>query len=136
MISEQQITDALKAVNYPGYSRDIVSFGLRANRRGGLVYLHGNICTPAIPRSTASASALYFLRALIVHRGQLNRDADRAVGRRDVLHDPGRSSSAEQTAEHQTHRRRRERQGRRGHIDLFSQSGLCAASPRRTRRSS
>jgi len=28
MISEQQITDALKAVKYPGYSRDIVSFGI------------------------------------------------------------------------------------------------------------
>ncbi|HMJ89689.1 MAG TPA: Mrp/NBP35 family ATP-binding protein [Candidatus Acidoferrum sp.] len=28
MISEQQVTDALKAVKYPGYSRDIVSFGI------------------------------------------------------------------------------------------------------------
>ena len=28
MISEQQITDALKGVKYPGYSRDIVSFGI------------------------------------------------------------------------------------------------------------
>lgn len=28
MISEQQITDALKAVKYPGFSRDIVSFGI------------------------------------------------------------------------------------------------------------
>src|SRR5881394_1533588 len=28
MISEQQITDVLKAVKYPGYSRDIVSFGI------------------------------------------------------------------------------------------------------------
>jgi ATP-binding protein involved in chromosome partitioning len=28
MISEQQITEALRAVKYPGYSRDIVSFGL------------------------------------------------------------------------------------------------------------
>jgi ATP-binding protein involved in chromosome partitioning len=28
MISEQQVTDALRAVKYPGYSRDIVSFGL------------------------------------------------------------------------------------------------------------
>ena len=28
MISEQQIHDALKAVKYPGYSRDIVSFGI------------------------------------------------------------------------------------------------------------
>lgn len=28
MISEQQITEALKAVKYPGYSRDIVSFGI------------------------------------------------------------------------------------------------------------
>src|SRR6185436_1974430 len=28
MISEQQITDALKAVKYPCYSRDIVSFGI------------------------------------------------------------------------------------------------------------
>src|SRR6187401_2396114 len=28
MISEQQITDALRAVKYPGYSRDIVSFGI------------------------------------------------------------------------------------------------------------
>jgi len=28
MISEQQITDALKTVKYPGYSRDIVSFGI------------------------------------------------------------------------------------------------------------
>jgi ATP-binding protein involved in chromosome partitioning len=28
MIAEQQITDALKAVKYPGYSRDIVSFGI------------------------------------------------------------------------------------------------------------
>ena len=28
MITEQQITEALKAVKYPGYSRDIVSFGI------------------------------------------------------------------------------------------------------------
>jgi ATP-binding protein involved in chromosome partitioning len=28
MISEQQITEALRAVKYPGYSRDIVSFGI------------------------------------------------------------------------------------------------------------
>src|SRR5215467_8395201 len=28
MLSEQEIRDALKAVKYPGYSRDIVSFGL------------------------------------------------------------------------------------------------------------
>src|SRR3954469_1915986 len=28
MISEQQITETLKAVKYPGYSRDIVSFGI------------------------------------------------------------------------------------------------------------
>jgi ATP-binding protein involved in chromosome partitioning len=28
MISEKQITEALKAVKYPGYSRDIVSFGI------------------------------------------------------------------------------------------------------------
>src|SRR5215471_11989277 len=28
MLSEQEITEALKAVKYPGYSRDIVSFGL------------------------------------------------------------------------------------------------------------
>src|SRR3954462_8922199 len=28
MPSEQQITEALKAVKYPGYNRDIVSFGL------------------------------------------------------------------------------------------------------------
>ncbi len=27
-ISEEQIRDALKAVKYPGFSRDIVSFGL------------------------------------------------------------------------------------------------------------
>src|SRR5437660_9326968 len=27
-ISEEQITDALKSVRYPGFSRDIVSFGL------------------------------------------------------------------------------------------------------------
>lgn len=28
MISEQQVTEALRAVKYPGYSRDIVSFGI------------------------------------------------------------------------------------------------------------
>ena len=28
MLTEDQIKDALKAVKYPGYSRDIVSFGL------------------------------------------------------------------------------------------------------------
>jgi len=31
MISEQQITEALKGVKYPGYSRDIVSFGIIKN---------------------------------------------------------------------------------------------------------
>ena len=28
MLTEQSILDALKAVKYPGYSRDIISFGL------------------------------------------------------------------------------------------------------------
>ena len=28
MITESQVTDALRSVNYPGYSRNIVSFGL------------------------------------------------------------------------------------------------------------
>ena len=31
MSLEQSIQDALKGVNYPGYSRDIVSFGLVKN---------------------------------------------------------------------------------------------------------
>ena len=31
MTLEQSIEDALKGVNYPGYSRDIVSFGLVKN---------------------------------------------------------------------------------------------------------
>ena len=28
MVTEEQIKEALKAVKYPGYSRDVVSFGL------------------------------------------------------------------------------------------------------------
>ena len=54
-ISEEQITDALKAVKYPGFSRDIVSFGLVKGVQisGGAVTVQLAITTnePAIPRT-------------------------------------------------------------------------------------
>ncbi|MBA2269792.1 MAG: Mrp/NBP35 family ATP-binding protein [Chthoniobacterales bacterium] len=54
-ISEEQIKDALKTVKYPGFSRDIVSFGLVKDVQfsGGSVTVQLAITTnePAIPRT-------------------------------------------------------------------------------------
>jgi ATP-binding protein involved in chromosome partitioning len=54
-ISEEQITDALKNVKYPGFSRDIVSFGLVKGIRidGGAVTVQLALATnePAIPQT-------------------------------------------------------------------------------------
>jgi ATP-binding protein involved in chromosome partitioning len=54
-ISEEQITDALKNVKYPGFNRDIVSFGLVKGIRidGGAVTVQLALATnePAIPQT-------------------------------------------------------------------------------------
>ena len=54
-ISEEQITETLKAVKYPGFSRDIVSFGLLKAMQidGGTVTVQLAMTTnePAIPRT-------------------------------------------------------------------------------------
>ena len=54
-ISEEQITEALKNVKYPGFSRDIVSFGLVKGIRidGGAVTVQLALATnePAIPQT-------------------------------------------------------------------------------------
>jgi ATP-binding protein involved in chromosome partitioning len=54
-ISEEQITEALKRVKYPGFSRDIVSFGLVKGIRieGGAVTVQLALATnePAIPQA-------------------------------------------------------------------------------------
>jgi ATP-binding protein involved in chromosome partitioning len=66
-ISEQQVKDALRAVKYPGFSRDIVSFGLVKEVRidGGAVTAQLTLTTnePAIPR-TIKADAEQVLRTL------------------------------------------------------------------------
>ena len=67
MITESQVTDALRSVNYPGYSRNIVSFGLVKGVRidGGNVTVKFELATsdPNIPRqihagATAALEAL------------------------------------------------------------------------------
>src|SRR5688500_10214642 len=49
MISEQQITEALKGVKYPGYSRDIVSFGI-------IKHIAANICAISVTIQLTSAN--------------------------------------------------------------------------------
>jgi ATP-binding protein involved in chromosome partitioning len=66
-VTEEQIREALKQVKYPGFSRDIVSFGLiKAVRiEGGVVTVQMALATnePAIPQSIKSESEAA-LRAL------------------------------------------------------------------------
>ena len=63
-VTEEQITEALKRVKYPGFSRDIVSFGLVKGIRidGGAVTVQMALATnePAIPQAikTESETAL------------------------------------------------------------------------------
>src|SRR3954447_15623725 len=59
-VTEEQITEALKQVKYPGFSRDIVSFGLvKAVRiEGGAVTVQMALATnePAIPQAIKTES--------------------------------------------------------------------------------
>ena len=54
-VSEEQVKDALKGVKYPGFSRDIVSFGLVKEIRidDGAVIVQLALATnePAIPQT-------------------------------------------------------------------------------------
>ena len=66
-VSEEQVKDALKAVKYPGFSRDIVSFGLvkgiQINNGSVIVQLALATNEPAIPQ-TIKTEAEEILRAL------------------------------------------------------------------------
>src|SRR2546423_10795428 len=59
-VTEEQITEALKRVKYPGFSRDIVSFGLVKGIRieGGAVTVQMALATnePAIPQAIKTQS--------------------------------------------------------------------------------
>src|SRR2546423_5318841 len=59
-VTEEQIREALKQVKYPGFSRDIVSFGLVKAIRidGGAVALQVALATnePAIPQTIKTES--------------------------------------------------------------------------------
>ncbi|HSV63623.1 MAG TPA: iron-sulfur cluster assembly protein, partial [Chthoniobacterales bacterium] len=59
-VTEEQITEALKRVKYPGFSRDIVSFGLVKGIRidGGAVTVQLALATnePAIPQAIKTQS--------------------------------------------------------------------------------
>ena len=67
MVTEDQVRSALAAVKYPGFSRDIVSFGLVKGVRidGGLVAVQLELATndAAIPR-TIKADAETVLQSL------------------------------------------------------------------------
>lgn len=52
MLTKETITDALKAVKYPGYSRDIVSFGIVKN-----IFIAGNHVTVSVQLSSANTEA-------------------------------------------------------------------------------
>src|SRR5688572_10258723 len=66
-VTEEQIKEALKAVKYPGFSRDIVSFGLVKDVRieGDAVTVQMALATnePAIPQAIKTESEA-ILRAL------------------------------------------------------------------------
>src|SRR5204863_3422456 len=59
-VTEEQITEALRQVKYPGFSRDIVSFGLVKGIRidGGAVTVQMALATnePAIPQAIKTQS--------------------------------------------------------------------------------
>ena len=64
MPSENQILDALKAVKYPGYSRDIVSFGIVKD-----VAVANGAVSVAIHLTSANAEAA----------GQIKSDSEAAI---------------------------------------------------------
>ena len=62
MITQEQIIEALKSVKYPGYSRDIVSFGLVKGvefpEKGTIVLLEVNTNDANVPRILQEQAAL------------------------------------------------------------------------------
>src|SRR5438552_17383891 len=66
-VTDEQIRDALKAVKYPGFSRDIVSFGLlkKIETTNGDIRVQLTLTTndPAVPR-TIKAEAEHALRGI------------------------------------------------------------------------
>src|SRR4051812_21683344 len=61
MLTKESITEALKAVKYPGYSRDIVSFGLIKN-----IALHEGEVVVSVQMTTPNADSA----------AQIKRDAE------------------------------------------------------------
>ena len=59
MLNEAAVVEALKTVKYPGYSRDIVSFGLvkhiAANEGAVARFLDGTLPFAGIPRAIGAA---------------------------------------------------------------------------------
>jgi ATP-binding protein involved in chromosome partitioning len=117
-VSFADLQDALKSVKYPGFSRDIVSFGIvrSADVHDGraLIKLAVTTADPTVPR-------------------QIKTDVERAALATASVRDVLVEIAVIAPKAHPLHRRDRQWQGRRGQVDLCRQPRLRArASPRQS----
>ena len=123
MLSQDKILEALKAVKYPGYSRDIVSFGLvkEISAANGAVSVTLQL-TSANPEAA---------RQIKVDAEQVLKQlpgVNQACGGSPAGGRPGRpgvgAPGKDQGARGAARDCRGQRQGRRGQIHLFGEPGL------------
>ena len=134
MLSQEEIQNALKAVKYPGYSRDIVSFGLvkEISAANGAVSVDDAIDL-AESRSRAANQNRKRTRSESFARREPRSRRSAPAGRR-----PGRAGKSvcksKRCSRRETRHRRRQRQGRRRQIHLLRESRLRAHASRRESR--
>ena len=130
-ITEIQVREQLRAVKYPGFSRDIVSFGIvkevQIAPNGRDVTLFIGIATnqPAVAQQIhqEAGAALRALPGIGADRPALSTSRIRLTSRRD-----GRRPQSHRR--HQARPRRGQRQGRRGQIDRRREPRRRAAAHR------
>ena len=134
MLSQEAIQNALKAVKYPGFSRDIVSFGLvkEISAANGAVSVTMQLTSPnpeaAQQIKTESERVLKNLPGVNHVHVEVQQPAAGQAATGNTFAESNQSSRRE------TRHRRRQRQRRRRQIHLFGEPRLRAETSRRESR--
>ena len=134
MLSQDDIKNALDAVKYPGYSRDIVSFGLvkEISAANGAVSVTMQLTSPN--PEAAQQIKIESERVLKKLARRESRSRRSAPARRRTSRAGKSICKSKQSFRREAHHRRRQRQGRRRQIHLLGESRLRADASRRESR--
>ena len=124
-LTSEIILTQLRGVKYPGYSRDIVSFGLVKD-----VQIDGNRVTVRIALTTADANIPKLIEETATRRHRIDSRRQRSFcptrrqrpGQQSACRPRVVPSPKPEDRRHQARHRRRQRQGRRRQIDCRGQS--------------